>query len=127
MHEGLHVIVVGLVDGGVVLDLDLELHLSLSRDVRLLDLVRLAKFDRNVVEIVLRRLGELEDEMSTFVLLGVQLELVRKKIDHARRVVQLHTEVAHLLRPEERKTTTNLCHVEPNEMAIQHEGVEEWP
>ena len=63
--------VVGLVSCDVVRDFDIEVHLSLSRDVRLLDFVRLAILDRNVVEIVLRGLGELENRVTTFVLLEV--------------------------------------------------------
>ena len=51
------IIVLELTDGIVVFDFDLELHLSLSCDVRLLNLVRFAILDRNFFQIVLRGLG----------------------------------------------------------------------
>ena len=94
VHEGRSIVVLGLTDGVVVLA-DLELHLPLVRDVRLLKLVRLAILDRNVVQVLLRGLGELQDGMTTFILLEVHLELARVDVHGVRRVVQLHPERSH--------------------------------
>ena len=72
MDEGLRVLDVALVD--VLLGL-LEVDLALARHVRLLKLVCLTVLHRHVVHVVLSRLGELENWMSSLILLQVELEL----------------------------------------------------
>ena len=92
VDEGLIIVVVGLVD---VIGLRLELNLPLGRDVSLLELSRLAVLLRHVVQVLLRRLGELEVWLASLVLLQVQLKLARVNVDLARCVVQFHAEGAH--------------------------------
>ena len=63
--------------------------------------------------------------MASDVLLQVRLKLTRVSVDLARGAVQHHAEGAHSLRAEERRTSINFRYIQLDEVAVQHDRIDE--